>query len=153
MFKFNSNKEQRVTRFRTWKSGKFWLFGASIMAMGALAMPVQAFASETQPTTLDITSSPPTADQATGDNNPFNAVDQLTADQVVNGSQEVRIHYTPNQGDNGNYYAWVWGDTANNQNTGRFLPLVAGSDGKHTLTVTPDKNINKFNYIITNSWC
>ncbi|MGT2866258.1 alpha-amylase family glycosyl hydrolase, partial [Streptococcus fryi] len=146
MFKPKPDKEQRVSRFRTWKSGKLWLFGASVLTMSTLMMTSQTFAQDAQP---DATPSTTTISPDSSDTT-FAEVDKLSADQVVNAPQDVRIHYTPNQGDNSNYYAWVWGDNANYKENGRFLPLVAGNDGKHTLTVTPDKDVSKFNYIITN---
>ncbi|WP_425525108.1 KxYKxGKxW signal peptide domain-containing protein, partial [Streptococcus dysgalactiae] len=41
-----ASSETKVTKYRMWKSGKQWLFGASLVAASLLVMNTQAFADE-----------------------------------------------------------------------------------------------------------
>lgn len=182
------------SRFRMWKSGKKWLFGATLIAASFLGGEVQALAEEvdTNPSALlviptdtseqeqdattivdpngvltapavVIQSSNPTGPQSSpvsedvadpglsvGLARDAKEVDQLTADQVVKAQQEVRIHYTPFNGDETPYYAWVWGDKEEYRNEGRFLELQKEDSNRRTVVLTPDKTVTSFGYILTN---
>lgn len=68
-----------------------------------------------------------TVDTAVNEQIVKNAVS--TADKlkpVAQVAQDVRIHYKPAAGDTRDYYAWVWGDTAQHQTSGRFLKMEKG---------------------------
>ena len=58
----------------------------------------------------------------------------------------VHIHYKANSGDTRQFYAWVWGDSAQHEQ-GRWveMPLIGEN---HTATISPDAGKKQFNYII-----
>ena len=90
-----------------------------------------------------------TADNAVNEQIVKNAVS--TADKpkpVAQAAQDVRIHYKPEAGDTRDYYAWVWGDTAQHKTNGRFLKME-NKGGERVLTVKPDADVKSFQYIIT----
>ncbi|MGT2914547.1 KxYKxGKxW signal peptide domain-containing protein [Streptococcus dysgalactiae] len=51
-----ASPETKVTNYRMWKSGKQWLFGASLVAASLLVMNTQAFADDGNPVVSESTS-------------------------------------------------------------------------------------------------
>lgn len=104
---------------------------------------------QSEPTSVNTENKEHTTDNAVNEQIVKNAVS--TADKakpIAQVAQDVRIHYKPADGDTREYYAWVWGDTAQHQTDGRFLKME-NKGGECVLTVKPDADVKSFQYIIT----
>ncbi|MFA9414247.1 KxYKxGKxW signal peptide domain-containing protein [Streptococcus sp. E29BA] len=64
----------------------------------------------------------------------------------VTTAKPVTIYYKPKQ-DEGDYYAYVWGDGLEQEQQGKDVQMTK-EGGQYKLTVTPKKDATFFNYII-----
>lgn len=164
-------KEIKVSRFKMWKSGKQWLFGASLLAASVMAFNTQVLAENidqegVEPNTSLVTSKKkeevilpqsqnpvgPQINSETSKDEQENAKHYSTTnnwsgyDEEFQNSQPVTIHYESKN--DSNYAAWIWGEEKDSK--GHWENL-SKEGRKHTLIVKADRGIDSFQYIIVES--